>query len=30
MEYFFVSSSVEGFEPFAANANNFRSPYIAE
>ena len=30
MEYFFVSSSVEGFEPFAANANNFRSTYIAE
>ena len=29
MEYFFVSSSVEGFEPFAANANNFRSTYIA-
>lgn len=29
MEYLFVSSSVEGFEPFAANANNFRSTYIA-
>lgn len=30
MEYFFVSSGVEGFEPFAANANNFRTTYIAE
>ena len=30
MEYFFVGAGVEGFEPFAANANNFRSTYIAQ
>ena len=30
MEYLFASSSVEGFEPFAANANNFRTTYIAQ
>ena len=30
MEYFFVGAGVEGFEPFAANANNFRTTYIAQ
>lgn len=30
MEYLFASSSVEGFEPFAANAGNFRTTYIAQ
>ena len=30
MEYLFVGAGVEGFEPFAANANNFRTTYIAQ
>ena len=29
MEYFFCASSVEGFEPYAANVNNLRSVSVS-